>query len=223
MGCTVLLLPLVISLLPGCLPDDTVDITTLSKIQNYIHYSYEKGEQFAVAINVPKEQCKDGYDESSFLKDDKGEDVKPVIGKNNNNIYNGKELIAAGTTKDGHSEFLLMADNGGISALESLLKKREAGCVIFYTLLSPCIDGCLQNENILSGLEKLKEFTGIKAFVYTHIYDEDKNKNYLQNELMKIADYVPLYRCGPRVGNTCVQCGSPGIDSSNFFPQLCFH
>lgn len=148
--------------------------------------------------------------------------MKAKIGKDNNNLYNGTELIAAGTTKDEHSELLLMARNGEESVLDSLLKNREDGCVIFYTLLSPCIDGCLKNENIISGLQKLKEHTGIKAFVFTHIYDNDEGKKNLRDELMKIADYVPLYRCGPTVGDTCIQCGSPGIDSSNFFPQMCF-
>ncbi|KAA0701742.1 hypothetical protein E1301_Tti023108 [Triplophysa tibetana] len=172
---------------------------------------YEQGGQFALAINVPKEQCKEGYDESSFLKDYKGDEVKAKIGKDNNNIYNGKDLIAAGTTKDEHSEFLLMARNGEESALESLLKNREDGCVIFYTLLSPCIDGCLKNENIISGLQKLKEHTGIKAFVFTHIYVNDKDKENLKDELTKIADYVPLY------SNTCSRQMQPPEEQDKAF------
>lgn len=102
--------------------------------------------------------------------------MKDVIGKNDDSIYNGEELIAAGVTKDKHSEILLMARNGGESALTSLLKKRQNGCVIFYTLLSPCIDGCLQNEEVLLGLMNLKQHAGIKAFVFTHIFDKDKKK-----------------------------------------------
>lgn len=91
------------------------------------------------------------------------------------------------------------------SPLTQLLKKRSDGCVIFYTLLSPCVDKCLKSDVIIAGLKELQNYQGIKAFVYTHVYDQDHDKQNLRNELKKIADHVPLYRCDK---SGCISCGN---------------
>lgn len=125
-----------------------------------------------------------------------------------NLIYEGTELIVATFSKDRHSEDLLMNPAKKSPLTNLLTKKGLDGCVVFYTLLSPCIDKCLSNNNnnILPGLDELKVHTGIKAFAFTHIYSPDQDKNDLRAELGKVAERVPLYRCFYK----CILCGKPG-------------
>lgn len=95
------------------------------------------------------------------------------------------------------------------SPLTYLLNKKKDGCVVFYTLNSPCIDRCLNKkhkDNIIPGLDELKEYQGIKAFVYSNINTKDKGKENLREALKKIADRVPLYRCNQQ---GCILCGEP--------------
>ncbi|XP_043072604.1 uncharacterized protein LOC122323037 isoform X2 [Puntigrus tetrazona] len=182
----------------------------------FFHFNYEIG-QYAVAINVPKNQCKKGFIPSkspNFLKDDKKAEVKNIISADENPVYVGNELIAAGVQKKpntAHSEYLLMnpPDN---SPLTNLLNKRNDGCVVFYTLNSPCMNTCLSGKyNIIGGLNKLKAYGGIKAFAFKNIWSQDQTRqDDLKEKLKLIASRVPLYRCN---GNACTLCGEPGSDT----------
>jgi len=176
--------------------------------------SYFNGDQYAVAINVPKQQCQSEFypNTRNFLIDDRSEEVKPHTGKNMS-VYTGKQLIAAGVDKidDKHSEYLLMYPLNN-SHLTNLLNTKKDGCVVLYTFLSPCIARCLNNNisprrDIIRGLDQLGAYQGIKAFVFTHIYYADKTNPNLRHELKKIADRVPLYYCNE---NGCILCGQPG-------------
>lgn len=191
--------------------NEEVDINTLARIQRFFHKNYANGSQYAVAINVPKEQCRRGFFPSTanFLINDKSEDVKPYIKRDSIQIYQGTELIAAGVHKDAHSEHLLMNPPNN-SPLTHLLNKWKNNCVVFYTLNTPCVGKCLNSEVVLSGLRELENYQGMKAFVYTNIYDKDQNKQNLRNELQKIARRVPLYRCGR---NGCIYCENNVIDA----------
>ncbi len=97
------------------------------------------------------------------------------------------------------------------SPLTELMNRRNDGCVVFYTLNSPCINRCLNNnnhnKNIIPGLDRLSAYQGIKAFVYTYIYRHDQNKPNLRQKLQMIANRVPLYRCNQQ---GCILCGGPG-------------
>ncbi|XP_073674410.1 uncharacterized protein [Garra rufa] len=187
--------------------NENVDINTLSRIQRFFHNNYENG-QYGVAINVPKEQCQSGFKPSTnnFLLKDKSENVKPFIQPDSKYVYRGTELIAAGRHKEAHSEYLLM-NPPKTSALSNLLNKKKDGCVVFYTLLSPCVDKCLNSDVVIEGLKELKAYQGIKAFAYTHIYENDQNNKDLHTKLKKISDRVPLYRCNQQ---GCIFCAGPG-------------
>ncbi|XP_056329941.1 uncharacterized protein LOC130241959 [Danio aesculapii] len=191
--------------------NEKVDINTLARIQRFFHFNYENGLQYAVAINVPKKQCRSRFFPSpaNFLKNDPSEDVKPYIKRDSMEVYQGTELIAAGVHRNAHSEHLLMNPPFN-SPLTHLLNKRNDGCVVFYTLISPCVDKCLNSNVVLSGLCELENYQGMKAFVYTYIYNKDQNKQNLRNELQKIANRVPLYRCGR---NGCIYCENTVIDA----------
>lgn len=131
-----------------------------------------------------------------------------------------------------HSErALLMCDgyNQAVTPVQNLLNKRKDGCVVFYTYNSPCLDYCLnqakdENERkreaaqrgrgktdvapavekcILNSLSMLSGHGGPKAFVFSQVYRNDKNKPDLAAALKKVAEQVPLYKCAT---NTCVKC-----------------
>ncbi|XP_073780292.1 uncharacterized protein [Danio rerio] len=188
--------------------NEEVDIETLSRLKQYFHmYVYDKG-QYAVAINVPKEQCQSGFEPSkdNFLTKENWDDV--TIQRNSKKVYEGTELIAAGVHKEAHSEYLLMNPENN-SPLTRLLNNKNR-CVVFYTLNSPCVGKCLYNKVVLAGLKELQKYQGMKAFVYTNIYTEDQTDPELRAELKTIADLVPLYRCK---GNSCISCGQDVIDA----------
>ncbi|KAF4104409.1 hypothetical protein G5714_015396 [Onychostoma macrolepis] len=75
--------------------NENVDINTLSRIQRFFHRSYESAHgQYAVAINVPKTQCRRRFypSEDNFLRNDQSDQVQP----NSHNVYIGNEIITAG-------------------------------------------------------------------------------------------------------------------------------
>lgn len=185
--------------------NEEVDINTLARIRRYFHLNYALSMQYA--INVPKEQCRRGFIPSSFnfMTNDMSRDVRPYLQHDSKEVYQGTELTAAVARRDALYEHLLM-NPPNKSPLTHLLNKRNDGCVVFYTsLLSPCVDKCLNSSVILAGLQELQNYQGMKAFVYSRIHKVDQNYQNLRNELKKIADRVPLYNC---LGHGCIFCGS---------------
>ncbi|XP_021322222.1 uncharacterized protein [Danio rerio] len=210
----------------------SVDINTLARIINFFEQNYKRVDpdghvrQYATAINVPVEQCQPDFDldQNNFLTQETPAIVKNNITDETNALYQGAELIAAGTRKvvitknkqyNRHSESLLLNPVGN-SPMTKLLNKRKDGCSVFYTFESPCVDTCLNPDskhNILGGLMKWKEHGGIKAFVFKNFWKFDTGKD-LQSEFRKIAAIVPLYRC--ESANECIACkgeGDTAIDS----------
>lgn len=175
--------------------------------------------QYAVAINVPKEQCQQNFNPTTgnFLTQENAKNVKNAISDDTNALYQGAELIAAGTRKvknkkyNMHSESLLLnpADNSPMTNL--LNKRKEDGCSVFYTFDSPCVQSCLnltREHNILKALGKWKEHKGIKAFVFKNFWKNDRTYEDLQSKFKQIVANVPLYRCVSE--NECYACGGEG-------------
>ncbi|XP_056329939.1 uncharacterized protein LOC130241958 [Danio aesculapii] len=211
---------------------ESVDITTLARIINFFEQNYKRvdadghARQYATAINVPMQQCQPNFvpAQNNFLTQEIPANVKNAITDETNALYQGAELIAAGTKKvviskkkqyNMHSESLLL-NPAGNSPMTKLLNKRKDGCSVFYTFESPCVDTCLNpknDHNILEGLKKWKEHGGIKAFAFKNFWKFDTGKD-LQSEFKKIAAIVPLYRCVSE--NVCYACkgeGNTAIDS----------
>ncbi|CAM4550428.1 unnamed protein product [Leuciscus chuanchicus] len=177
--------------------------------------------QYAIAIDVPKEQCQQNFfpEKNNFLPQENAAIVKNAINDDSNALYQGSELIAAGTRKvviskkkqyNIHSESLLLnpADNSPMSKL--LNKKKEDSCSILYTLNSPCVNMCLDatgSHNIINALEKWKEHDGIKALVFKDFYKLDTEKD-LQAKFKQIVAHVPLFRCVSE--NECYACKGEG-------------
>ncbi|KAI4871402.1 hypothetical protein NFI96_009404, partial [Prochilodus magdalenae] len=184
-----------------------VDQNALARIISKIQKEYSPyGEgQYAVAINVPVKYCSAGSnpDDGHFLKNDKPDAAKRAM-KGDARVYKGQELIGAtrkqSTTKGFlHSEYLLLRDpDEEHSLMMNLLNKKKDGCVIFYTLNSPCIGTCLYEDggrHILKALSMIKGRAN--AFVYTQIFHRDAKNGELEEYLNNVHKEVPLYRCYP--------------------------
>ncbi|RXN35665.1 paired box Pax-3 [Labeo rohita] len=178
----------------------TVDTKTLDHIIDFFEQNYKSvggdghPRQYAVAINVEKDKCQQNFSpaQNNFLTQEDATNVKNAITDETNALYQGAELIAAGTRKvviskkkqyNMHSESLLLnpADN---SPMTKLLNTIRDGCSIFYTFKSPCVDSCLnetRNHNILNALKNWKEHDGIKAFVFKDIWKFDTKKIFRPN------------------------------------------
>lgn len=120
------------------------------------------GVQFAVAINVPSDQCGDAFSQN-FLSGENADTVKKAL--KDNNLYKGEQLVAAtpkgsGQTNAVHSErALLMCEDSSdaVTPMKDLLNKNKGGCVVFYTYNSPCLKLCLnqaKDDEIRQGRDK---------------------------------------------------------------------
>ncbi|XP_048016774.1 uncharacterized protein LOC125248697 [Megalobrama amblycephala] len=201
--------------------DDTVDINTLARIINFFEQNFKRVDkdghprQYAAAINVPKHQCQQNFfpAQNNFLTQENVLNVKNAITDETNALYQGSELIAAGTRKQKkynmHSESLLLnpANN---SPMTKLLNRRKDSCSVFYTFESPCVDTCLNpthEANILDALKNWKKHNGIKAFVFKNFWKFDKEKD-LQTKFKQIVAHVPLFCCVSE--NQCYACKGEG-------------
>ncbi|XP_066499887.1 uncharacterized protein [Hoplias malabaricus] len=210
---------------------EDVDINTLARIIQFFDNNYRQVEkkdnieivrQYAAAINVPKEQCQSGFvpDQNNFLKkEEEATNVKNKIYDPNLALYQGDELIAAGTlertegkkTYKRHSESTLM-NPPDKSPMSTLLNKRKEGCVVFYTYNSPCVQTCIDingNYNILKMLETWGKREELKAFVFKDIWKFDTRKD-LKENFKAITKYVPLYRCVS--AEECYKCEGADMD-----------
>ncbi|XP_056612046.1 uncharacterized protein LOC130428215 [Triplophysa dalaica] len=199
--------------------NEAVDIQTLDRIINFFEQNYKRVDakgyplQYATAINVPKAQCQAGFNQNNFLTHENANNVKNYLANASNPVYQGQQLIAAGTIRTGkyniHSEYLLLnpPDN---SLMTNLLNRNKQDCSIFYTFNSPCLGTCLDEQgpyNILEALDKWSIHDGIKAFVFRQFWKHDTRKG-LKSKFKLIASRVPLYRC---VSVTeCYACNGEG-------------
>ncbi|XP_048015715.1 uncharacterized protein LOC125248129 [Megalobrama amblycephala] len=139
--------------------------------------------------------------------------VRNAINDDSNALYQGSELIAAGTRKvvykqkqyNRHSEYLLLnpANN---SPMTRLLNRRNHGCSVFYTFNLDATG----RHSIIQALKNWKRHGGIKAFVFKQFwkYDETNTEKDLQAEFKQIVAHVPLFRCVSE--NQCYACKGEG-------------
>ena len=166
-------------------------------------FSYDQDNQYAIAINVPSNQCAD-YVDNNFLTKYPENNVKNGM-NSEDKLYTAAELIAARPKKKGkfniHSESILLRipDKQGVVPMKHLLDKYSDGCVVFYTYNSPCVQTCTAPDGPHSILPARKElfenYKGSKAFVFTDIFPYDKPKPELAEQLKLVDDRIPLYRC----------------------------
>lgn len=160
--------------------------------------------QYALAINVPPEQCAD-YVDQNFLSKYPAVQVKNSM-SSGDNLYTAAELIGAERRrikKDVyiHSESVLLRipDKQGEVPMLRLLKQYSTGCVAFYTYNSPCVQTCTDPNgqySILPALEQLfQSYKGHKAFIFSEVFPKDITKTELAERLKLVDAIIPLYRC----------------------------
>ncbi|XP_048016781.1 uncharacterized protein LOC125248704 [Megalobrama amblycephala] len=179
--------------------EEKVNLTSLTKIIDFFKQNYTiktaegYSKPYAVAINVPKNQCNGSFDPSTFLTRENTTNVTDAI-YNNSRFYKGNELIAVGPRSLNDCKINPVSElltNG----FEELLKRRNDSCVVFYSV-------CCIYINIEPALETLKNHSGIKAFVFSEVYGVDENVHqcsmhikYCAQNCKEIVKYVPFYRC----------------------------
>ncbi|XP_023694504.2 uncharacterized protein [Paramormyrops kingsleyae] len=246
MVCTGVLTGLLLfSLSSSVVSADRVDLNTLHRIIQVFESRYKPGEdlQYAVAINVPAEQCKENFNKDNFLSE-YTDNVKDDLKKKR--LYIGNHMVAARPKGGGstaiHSErALLICEDQAVTPVQNLLNTADRnGCVVFYTYNSPCLDYCLNQKNdndqqnreraqkergktdvtpavkkcILDSLSILTNHPGPKAFVFSQVYRKDRENTNLASALKEVAEKVPLYRCNT---NRCIEC----LDNNKKFNNQC--
>uniref|UniRef100_A0A671PC71 Uncharacterized protein n=1 Tax=Sinocyclocheilus anshuiensis TaxID=1608454 RepID=A0A671PC71_9TELE len=147
---------------------------TLLILLYLMFYSYKdtKEESYAVAINLPRNQCQGNFDplNENFLTQENATCVRNAIFKTKNKFYKGEDLMAAGpclcdckkSENCTSKSVSVLLKNYSFSTFKKFLQRRENdSCVVIYTVYSPC--------------QKMSDMqtTGIKAFVFQEIWPND--------------------------------------------------
>jgi len=164
-------------------------------------YSYSnETNPFAVAINVPRNQCQGGFDPGNLPTEENATLVRNDIYIKNNKFFNNDSvsdfIIAAGLKEECRNNKkikiepvnYLLQENASFS---QLLNRTNDSCVVIYTAYSPCQNmTCMYN--IKPALKTLKKHRGIKAFVFKKVYGLDENDHKCSSRVQNCT--VPLYR-----------------------------
>lgn len=152
---------------------------------------------------------------------------------NENVIYSGNRILMATSknvtkrkktgeviTYTEHAEYRLLTPEGNQAHFpfkDFMKKKPKAHGVIFYSLISPCVDKCINknnDRNILNSLRNNFQQLRDRAFVYRFVFTpdmvklNDKNKRQeIINAWRGLDQIMPLFRC---IGGTCKQCFQNG-------------
>ncbi|XP_056612048.1 uncharacterized protein LOC130428218 [Triplophysa dalaica] len=180
---------LIVLLHPCILIEQHVNTKTLANIVKAIQAKLGKSDQYTVALRVEKEKClDDNYSGQDLIT----EDVKTTIVKklvyNSNNLIAAKPLTGVNTTE--HSEYRL------INYLKEIMNVKD-GCVIYFTLNSPCLKTCLAENGkytINGSLTKLQNYKGVKALAFKKVWEHDDATS-VRKRLRTIAQRLPFYQC----------------------------
>ncbi|XP_075451470.1 uncharacterized protein LOC142492589 [Ascaphus truei] len=195
-------------------------------IRNTITGNFAHQYSYAVKFSTPS-QCSELTNENiqEALKHESANDF--LLRLRASEIYNGRNLVAAtfrdiGNKRQHAEARLLFPENqGGISPVQALLNSEpKAGCVLFYTLNSPCTGVCAKpggEYNIIDQLDVFASYNN-RAFVYNDVYHVDFNRPHdtVHNAWSAINKKVPLYRC---FTGHCVKC----FDKQNNLDNNCFY
>ncbi|XP_077149223.1 uncharacterized protein LOC143810241 [Ranitomeya variabilis] len=196
----------------------------VGRVTDYIEKNIFKGleMQYAYFVKFADNECNKGLqtqDIDKALKVDVSAGIRGKVEKKE--IYQGNQMVAASFEKnkkfDIHAESRLLNTLPGSteSPISKLLKKTPAaGCVVFFSLNSPCVQTCTDPKgkyNIIDKLNKVN-FPGSnsRAFAYTKVFEKDKKKP--EEEVWKnweaLDAKIHLHRCS---GNNCIKCFNNGV------------
>ncbi|XP_069584613.1 uncharacterized protein [Ranitomeya imitator] len=178
--------------------------------------------QYAYFVKFTDDECNNGLqtqDIDKALKVDVSAGIRGKVEKKE--IYQGNQMVAASFEKnkkfDIHAESRLLNTLPGSteSPISNLLKKTPAaGCVVFFSLNSPCVQTCTDPKGKYNIIDKLNKVnlpgSNSRAFAYTKVFEKDKKKP--EEEVWKnweaLNAKIHLYR---RSGNNCIKCFNNGV------------
>lgn len=212
-----------------CLWSCVLTVTPLNQVQvgritNYIEQNIFMGlsDQYAYFVKFTVEECNKDLqtqDLDTALNVDKSAGIRGKVV--NKEIYEGNRMVAASYVKmkkyDIHSESRLLNNLPGStkSPISKLLETTPAaGCVVFFSLNSPCVQTCTDPEGKYNIIDKLNKVnlpeSNSRAFAYTKVFDKDKKKP--EDEVWKnwgaLNAKMTLLRCS---GNNCIKCINNGV------------
>ncbi|XP_078541889.1 uncharacterized protein LOC144827473 [Lissotriton helveticus] len=182
-------------------------------------------EQFAYAIKLTKAECDtlDNNVMTNVLLQDPVEDMRDAVAEGY--VYEGHRIAFAKAFYSKpdwiHAEYrLLVPDEYGTSPVQRLLQTEPNSCVLFHSLISPCLDYCLTPQGPFTFVQDLKVFDNIdnnyKAFSYTHVFTKDKcrpTRDQVWDAWKQIRDRMPFFRCGNQP--QCIECFAKGQESKD--------
>ncbi|XP_053114870.1 uncharacterized protein LOC128328810 [Hemicordylus capensis] len=130
------------------------------------------------------------------------------VPKSIGNIVAARPRIFQDTTE--HAEWRLLHEDQNSPVTKMLKNKERKSCLIFFSKLSPCVDRCLnQNDmrNIVQWIKPLfaKLNQNLRAFVFETIYGKDSKKEAeVVVEAWKSIQDAPLFRCDKN--QACIKC-----------------
>ncbi|XP_063786128.1 uncharacterized protein LOC134934684 [Pseudophryne corroboree] len=198
-----------------CLEDIQINRATI-----YVrkHITRDVNNQHAYVVKFSEEQCKqlNNGDIAAALKKDSSQKVNNAFHRQE--IYQGTNMVFASfqdiidnnrKKKRLHAEYrLLYPDATGLSPVQKLLNTApSAGCVIFYTYLSPCTNTCTLPNGPLNIVDRLPVFehNNDRSFVFNCVYNREQSKDTVCEALDRIDKLIPVYRCSKK---SCLKCFS---------------
>ncbi|OCU00069.1 uncharacterized protein cbm20.L [Xenopus laevis] len=197
----------------------------LFRATNYIHKTITRGinVQYSYVAVFTADQCINLNIEdlmNALREENASVLVKMVKSKK---IYEGPRMVAASYLRldNGsavHAEARLLNGKGGApSPVQNLLNiNQDKGCVLFYTLNSPCTRYCAKVGGRYNILSRLDIFNGIqnRALVYNEVYHDefDKNETDVWAAWAAINRRIDFYRC---TNNQCYRCFEYNTGSRN--------
>ncbi|XP_066450506.1 uncharacterized protein [Eleutherodactylus coqui] len=220
-----------------CLWSQVLTVTPLNqeqvgRVTNYIEQTIFKGlqDQYAYFVKFTAKECNKDKglqtsDIKAALRKDKSAGIRDKVV--NKEIYQGDRMVAASYTKNEtcnvHSEYRLLtslSDSTGSPISRLLNITPTAGCVVFFSLNSPCVQTCTRpggKYNIIDLLNTVNlPGPDSRAFAYTKVFFWDKQKP--EYEVWRnwgtLNAKMTLLRCSE---NNCIKCFNNGVKDKKCF------
>ncbi|XP_069830235.1 uncharacterized protein [Dendropsophus ebraccatus] len=182
--------------------------------------------QYAYFVKFTPDECDNGLQE---------EDVRAALGDTTRNevilslcrIYKGTRMVAAaplqgieinGKIGNVHSEYRLL-DGGDNSPIGSLLRSPpRAGCVLFFSLNSPCVETCTRPGGRYNIIKMLDNTQGLptdisnRAFIFRNVFHHDMGKDI--STWATLNHVFPLFRCN---NNQCTKCFPNNVGDNTYY------
>ncbi|XP_053865553.1 uncharacterized protein LOC128826329 [Malaclemys terrapin pileata] len=215
-----LLLPLLLCFGPETA--GSIDPAALKKIVDHVHNNGGVNKQYAFAVSLPHDTCRNPQDVATYLPMAQLTDMRKKIdsfgalyNQPNGNIVAArpKEVNKPKGKYTEHSEWRLLSGPNSLVAQLTARTYGQNSCLILFTFNSPCSTKCLREAGRSNIVQMTSDaFSAInnnyKAFVFQKIFHYDMKPEVTRKDLLdawhRLRD-VPLLRCD---NNGCQDCAS---------------